>query len=74
MCVPVVVVGAPIGAWLLKNRSRHFVAGFLCLSIGVQYLAALVIIPLTLGMAAVGLAVVALGLLFFWSLAGIGDQ
>jgi hypothetical protein len=58
----------------LKNRSRHFVAGFLCLYIGVQYLAALVIIPLTLGMAAVGLAVVALGLLFFWSLAGIGDQ
>jgi len=25
--VPIVVIGSPFGAWYIKGRSRHFVAG-----------------------------------------------
>ena len=74
VCAPVVVTGAPVGAWFIKNRSRHFVAGFFYLYMGVHYLAAMVIIPLTIGMAAFSLGVAAVGLLFFWGLARIGGQ
>ena len=47
VCVPIVVVGAPLGARFIRDRSRHFVSGFLYLSIVAQYLWALVVIPQT---------------------------
>ena len=48
VCVPVVVVGAPFGAWFIRFRSRHFVAGFLYLSITVQFLWGMLILDLDL--------------------------
>jgi uncharacterized membrane protein YfcA len=47
VCVPIVVVGAPLGARFIKDRSRHFVAGFLYTAISLQLLAALLIIQQT---------------------------
>ena len=47
VCVPIVVVGAPVGARFIATRSRLFIAGFLYLSIGVQFVAALLLVPQT---------------------------
>ena len=47
VCIPVVVVGAPLGAYLIRSRTRHFVARLLYASIVVQFAAALVIVPQT---------------------------
>lgn len=47
VCVPIVVVGAPFGAWFIKRRSRHFVAGLLYVSIVVQFVSAILIVPMT---------------------------
>ncbi len=46
VCVPIVVVGAPFGAWFIKHRSRLFVARLLYVSIAAQFISALIIIPM----------------------------
>lgn len=65
VCVPIVVVGAPFGAWFIKNRSRHFVAGLLYVSIALQFVAALVILPIDTRLASFSVAVFAIGVGFF---------
>lgn len=47
VCVPIVIVGAPLGAWFIRRISRTSIALFLIASIVVQYFAALLIIPQT---------------------------
>ncbi|MEM6673670.1 MAG: sulfite exporter TauE/SafE family protein [Planctomycetota bacterium] len=47
VCVPIVVVGAPFGAWFIKRRSRLFVARLLYASIAIQFVAAVLIVPQT---------------------------
>jgi uncharacterized membrane protein YfcA len=74
VCVPVVVIGAPVGAWFIKNRSRHFVAMFIYLSIAVQYIAAILIIPLDPSMLVFSIGALAVGLLLFWFMARIGSR
>jgi len=67
VCVPIVVVGAPFGAWFIKRRSRLFVATILYTSIAIQFVSALVIIPMTLPLAAFSLVIFAAGTaLFRW--------
>ena len=46
-CVPVVVLGAPLGAWFIRNRSREFVVGILYFSILAQYIGALILLKQT---------------------------
>jgi uncharacterized membrane protein YfcA len=74
VCVPVVVLGAPAGAWFIRYRTRHFVAGFLYLSIAVQYVAALVILPMTAATVGFSAAVTLAGVLAFWRLSHAGGQ
>lgn len=45
VCVPIVVIGAPLGVRFIAGRSRLFIAGFLYLSIVAQFALALSIIP-----------------------------
>ena len=45
--IPIVVVGAPLGAKFIATRSYKFVAGLLCTTIGVQFIGAIVIVPQT---------------------------
>ena len=67
VCVPIVVVGAPFGAWFIKKRSRLFVSGLLYTSIAIQFIAALVIIPMNPRLVGFSLAVFLSGsLLFRW--------
>lgn len=43
--IPIVVVGAPLGARFIASRSYRFVAGLLCTTIFVQFIGAILIVP-----------------------------
>jgi uncharacterized membrane protein YfcA len=74
VCVPVVVVGAPVGARFIRNRTRHFVAGFLYCSISAQYVWALVVIPQSPGLLLFNASVVVAATLFFSLLSRYGNR
>ena len=68
-CVPVVVVGAPLGARLIEGRSRALVSRLLYGSAAIQLVAAPVLLPLTPGRVALVLATFAAGLALFFGVA-----
>ena len=72
VCVPIVVLGAPFGAWFIKHRSRLFVSGLLYLSILVQFVAALLIIPLDRALLGFSIAVFLFGMFLFRWMANRG--
>ena len=72
VCVPIVVVGAPMGARFIRNKSRLFVAGILYVSIAIQFIAGLIIIDQTLPLLAYSATVFGLGLLLFFRMAAGG--
>lgn len=72
VCVPIVVVGAPLGAQFIRNRSRRFIAAILYSSIALQSVAALAIVPQTPRLLAFSAGIFALGLLFFRRMANRG--
>ena len=74
LCVPVVVVGAPFGARFIRNRSRHFVAGFLYCSIIAQYAWALVVIPQSPQLLVFNILILTVATLFFWMLTRYGER
>ncbi len=47
VCVPIVVIGAPFGAWFISHRNRLFVARLLYASIIAQFIAAILIVPMS---------------------------
>ncbi len=65
VCIPVVVVGAPLGAWLVQYLSRHRIRHLLYASIVAQYLLALFILPLTPALYLFSGVVVLSGVIFF---------
>ena len=74
VCIPVVVVGAPVGAWFIKSRPRSVVVGFLYISIAIQFIAALLIVPQTATLVAFWLTTFAAGSLLFASMARFGGR
>ena len=72
VCVPVVVVGAPLGAYFIRQRTRQFIARFLYASIFVQFLAALIIVPQTASLLLFTGAVFAGGSLLFAGMSSAG--
>ncbi|MCB9916357.1 MAG: sulfite exporter TauE/SafE family protein [Planctomycetes bacterium] len=72
VCVPIVVMGAPLGAQFIRNRSRLFVSGLLYVAIVAQTLAALFIVEQSLGLALFSLSVFTAGVLFFRAMAARG--
>ena len=74
VCVPIVVIGAPAGARFIYRRSRQFIVGFLYFSIIVQYLAALIILPLTTALVVFSIVVLILGLTCFHYMAHVGHR
>jgi uncharacterized protein len=49
-CVPVVIIGAPLGAFFIKNKSRNFIIGLLLGSIVLQFSAGILIVPHNTGL------------------------
>lgn len=74
VAVPVVVIGAPLGAWLLRNQSRHLVTRVLYVSIISQFVTALVIIELSSALVWFTIAAWALGLGMFAAIARLGAR
>ncbi len=72
VCVPVVVVGAPLGARFMNERTRHIVAAFLLLSIGIQFVGSLWIVPQTPRLLGFSAATFAIGLLLFGGMSRLG--
>jgi len=44
VCIPVVVFGAPLGAYFISNRTRNFISRFLIFVIVLQFIGAILII------------------------------
>lgn len=74
VAVPVVVVGAPLGAQFIRSRSRLFIARFLIASILIQFVAALIIIPQTPVLLSFSAAIFLVGLALFSGMARLGQR
>lgn len=72
VCVPIVVVGAPFGAHYIKRRSRLFVANLLYLSIAIQFVAAILIVPQSMKLTAFTVATFCAGVAAFRHMANRG--
>ncbi len=64
-CVPVVVVGAPIGAWAVSRWARGRIVAVLCALIAVQLVASLILLPRGLSDVGFALALGAMALAAF---------
>jgi len=74
VCIPVVVVGAPLGAWFINSRTRRFIAGLLVLSIAVQFGCSLAIIDQSPQLLAFSTATMVGGFLLFAVLMRAGTK
>ena len=72
--VPVVVIGAPLGARFIATRSNRFVVNLLLISVTLQFGAALLILPLTPNLILFSAATFLVGLSFFSAMAFGGYQ
>lgn len=68
VCIPVVMFGAPLGAFVVTHIPRSVIAYFLCAVIVVQFIGALFILKPTGMLLAFSAATFALGMLLFFSL------
>ncbi|WP_444787158.1 sulfite exporter TauE/SafE family protein [Rheinheimera sp. NSM] len=74
VCIPIVVIGAPLGACFIRNKSRKFIARILYASIVFQYLGALIILPMDMKLALFSGSVIIVGLLCFWTAIHFGNR
>ncbi|MDJ0744469.1 MAG: sulfite exporter TauE/SafE family protein [Xenococcaceae cyanobacterium MO_167.B27] len=72
--IPVVVIGAPMGARFIAKRSNIFVVRLLLTSIIIQFSAALLILPLTTHLILFSIATFLLGSVLFLSMIYGGNQ
>ncbi len=74
VCIPVVVVGAPIGARFIARRSNLFVVRLLLTSIIIQFVTALLILPLTSNLILFSVLTFSVGLVLFLSMIYAGNR
>ncbi|MEL5213195.1 sulfite exporter TauE/SafE family protein [Serratia nevei] len=74
VCIPIVVVGAPLGAWFIRNKSRKFIVRILYASIVFQYIGALIILPMDMRLVLFSCSVIIAGLLCFWTAIHFGNR
>ena len=72
--IPVVVLGAPIGARFIAKQSNMFVVRLLLISIIIQFGAALLILPLTTPLILFSVATFLVGCILFLSMIYAGNQ
>jgi uncharacterized membrane protein YfcA len=72
VALPVVIVGAPLGAWFIRNKSRQFIARILYVSIIVQFITAILVIQQSVILLTFTVMVLLAGLLVFSGLAQYG--
>ena len=74
VCIPIVVIGAPLGALFISQRSRSLIAAFLYGSIVVQYCLAWLILPQTPSLMLFNAASLVLGISLFGYIAYQGRR
>nr|VFK19583.1 MAG: Uncharacterized membrane protein YfcA [Candidatus Kentron sp. LPFa] len=65
VCVPVVALGAPLGAWCMGHWRRLHIVWFICALIALQYISTLLILPQTPELVLWNVLVVSMSLLLF---------
>jgi len=65
ICIPVVIFGAPLGSFLIKDRDKRPITLFLVTTISIQFVAALLILPLSMKLIFLGASTLFLGFVFF---------
>ena len=80
VCIPIVVIGAPIGATISARVSRHVISGFIYFLDTVQFISASAIIqpwskphPNNIGLSVACVGTLLIGSCFFWLLANAGE-
>lgn len=68
VCLPVVVFGAPLGAIIIQNKSKDFILNFLKISILAQFIAAWIILDLTINLKLWSIFLVLTGSLVYYLL------
>jgi uncharacterized membrane protein YfcA len=74
VCIPVVVFGAPIGAYFINNRTRGFISKFLYLVILVQFIGALLIIKPSGSLLFFSILVFFIGIFLFFGFAWLSKS
>ncbi|MCG8310186.1 MAG: sulfite exporter TauE/SafE family protein [Cytophagales bacterium] len=74
VCIPVVVIGAPVGAYFINRRTRGFIARFLYLVILVQFVGALFIIKPGEALLYFSIAAFAFGMIVFFGFAWLSKK
>jgi uncharacterized membrane protein YfcA len=69
VCIPVVIFGAPVGAYFISSRTRGFISKFLYIIILVQFISALLIIKPKGDLLTFSAIVFVFGLFFFFGFA-----
>ena len=69
VCIPVVIFGAPVGAYFINNKTRGFISKFLYLIILVQFVSALFIIKPVGTLLYFSIFVFVFGIFFFFGFA-----
>lgn len=71
VCIPIVIFGAPLGAYFISNCSRNFIANLLYFILCAQFIGALLVIKPTGLLAWFSFSIFVSGLILFFSLARI---
>ncbi|MCK5208991.1 MAG: sulfite exporter TauE/SafE family protein, partial [Cyclobacteriaceae bacterium] len=72
--IPIVVIGAPLGAYFINNRTRVFISKFLYIVIIAQFIGALLIIRPTGKLLLFSILVFVFGILFFFGFAWLSKK
>ncbi len=74
VCIPVVIFGAPIGAYFINNKTRGFISKFLYIIILAQFIGALLIIKPTGQLLMFSVIVFIFGIFFFFGFAWLSRK
>lgn len=66
VCIPIVIIGAPFGSVFISNKSKEFIQKLLIVSIVIQFLSSLIIIPQSITLILFSLSVIVFGGLIFF--------
>ncbi len=74
VCVPIVVLGAPCGAKFIAKRGRKFLIGLLLVVIALQFVAAILLIPIDQALALLAIGTFVGGAALFWAVDRYGKD
>lgn len=66
-CIPVVIIGAPFGAWYIRTKSRLFIAKLLCSILVIQHIVAYIVLKPDLYLILFSIFVSAIGICMFYA-------